>query len=632
MKTCVLKLLAILMVAISCVNEDVSTSIADAEEFLCHIEKEESTRTSLDQNNNVIWSAEDQLIIFKKNSIPSKYQISENYIGKTYGSFYKINSDEFNAGSELDHNVALYPYQEDIEITKLDSDSPTSSYKITGYYFPAEQTYAENTFAIGAFPMAAVSDNYDLTFRNICGGIKLQLKGTQKITSVKIEGKNSEKLAGNADVVVYADENLKPAITMASNALTSVTLNCGEGVQLNERTVTEFIISLPPLLFNRGFTITLTDNTLQTYTVETDKANTVLRSSLLKMPTINLCDLGNSEGDEEGVIPVLALNITQSLLHLYPGSTYSLEVNVLPEEATDKSVTWSSSDPLIATVDQNGVVTAIADGQVEISANSGGLSDNCSIDVITAVLAEATRDYIDEYNINHGKGIVIGSRVWAPVNCGYHMTEYPYGKLYQYGRKYGQGLGGEFDLHEPQLIEGTANDLESSHNDALADYFWYGYAPWLNKNAYPEFNLWNGQESEPAKTKYDPCPSGWRIPTWRELYNLSNDHSEFTSDSDNLKGMYFRGTGYVKYDVTLPDEYITSNELFLPAIGYREGSSGEHINFGEMGNYWSSEVDRGYSSSSNPVSFYRYFHGDYDYIRSSETTHSSGLSVRCVQE
>ena len=52
---------------------------------------------------------------------------------------------------------------------------------------------------------------------------------------------------------------------------------------------------------------------------------------------------------------------------------------------------------------------------------------------------EAGLDYVDEYGINHGGGILIGDILWAPVNSGYHPTDYPYGKLYQWGRKHGQG-------------------------------------------------------------------------------------------------------------------------------------------------------------------------------------------------
>ena len=58
-------------------------------------------------------------------------------------------------------------------------------------------------------------------------------------------------------------------------------------------------------------------------------------------------------------------------------------------------------------------------------------------------------DYIDEYGISHGPGIEIDDVVWAPVNCGYKMQTseskgYPYGRYYQWGRKYGQGYYGEF--------------------------------------------------------------------------------------------------------------------------------------------------------------------------------------------
>lgn len=66
------------------------------------------------------------------------------------------------------------------------------------------------------------------------------------------------------------------------------------------------------------------------------------------------------------------------------------------------------------------------------------------------------------YNV--GQGIQIGETVWAPVNCGYHATDFQWGKLYQWGRKYGQGYTGIFvdgdwnntsevsDAETPELI------------------------------------------------------------------------------------------------------------------------------------------------------------------------------------
>lgn len=123
--------------------------------------------------------------------------------------------------------------------------------------------------------MVAVSENDNITFCNVLGGMKLQLRGTPKIKSIKLVGKNNEKLSGAATVTAYTDET-KP--TLQCN---SVTLNCGSGVQLSESKTTEFILSLPPVLFSKGFTVTVTDIDGKTYTVESDKGNTVRRSSIL---------------------------------------------------------------------------------------------------------------------------------------------------------------------------------------------------------------------------------------------------------------------------------------------------------------------------------------------------------------
>lgn len=49
-------------------------------------------------------------------------------------------------------------------------------------------------------------------------------------------------------------------------------------------------------------------------------------------------------------------------------------------------------------------------------------------------------NYVDEYGVNHGYGVEIGGIIWAPVNCGYHETDYKYGKLYQWGAQVRSGV------------------------------------------------------------------------------------------------------------------------------------------------------------------------------------------------
>ena len=272
--------------------------VSDKDGFNCSIETENLTKTTLNDNNEVLWSEGDQLVIFRKSSAPAKYQISDAYVGKSVGGFYKIEVDEFNSGFELDHNVALYPYQDNIEIIRTDSDEPTSSYMMRGYNFPSKQTYVENSFAVASFPMAAVSEDKNLSFYNICGGIKLRLKGSQCVTSITIEGKNSEMISGNADIMVYSD-GTKPELSISSDALTSVMLDCGDGVQLNEETATDFILALPPVKFTKGFTVSVTCADGSVFTMDTDKSNRIRRSSLLTMPVRTLGEPydGDSESD-----------------------------------------------------------------------------------------------------------------------------------------------------------------------------------------------------------------------------------------------------------------------------------------------------------------------------------------------
>ena len=277
--------------AMTACMKDIQVTEPDVPELYASIENDTGTKTILDQDNNIRWSAGDQVAAFMKSSLGLKYQIKDAYVGKTAGYFSKVqttSSDELGAGGEINHTVVYYPYSDDLCIEKSGSDYTLE------INLPSTQHYTQSTFENKVFPMIAVSDDNDITFRNVCGGIKLQLKGTQQVKSIKIDGKNSEKLSGAAVVTAYTDGS-KPSIAMSPAASTSIIMDCGEGIWLNEEKAVEFILVAPPVVFEKGFTITIATSDDNETIIGTDKRNEVRRSGLLVMPDISL----NTAGTEE---------------------------------------------------------------------------------------------------------------------------------------------------------------------------------------------------------------------------------------------------------------------------------------------------------------------------------------------
>lgn len=79
------------------------------------------------------------------------------------------------------------------------------------------------------------------------------------------------------------------------------------------------------------------------------------------------------------------VQLTTTSATLYSGNKTALEAFVTPWNLTDRSIVWSSSDEKIATVDANGVVTAVSEGTAVITAASkldGTVKAECTITVM----------------------------------------------------------------------------------------------------------------------------------------------------------------------------------------------------------------------------------------------------------
>ena len=73
------------------------------------------------------------------------------------------------------------------------------------------------------------------------------------------------------------------------------------------------------------------------------------------------------QAESAGTISVTGVSVTDKEISLEEGKEQTLTATVSPSNATNKAVTWGTLDPSIATVDQNGKVTAVAEGSTVIT-------------------------------------------------------------------------------------------------------------------------------------------------------------------------------------------------------------------------------------------------------------------------
>lgn len=276
MKNKILFLLAIVMVA-ACQREE----IRETRRYTAVTEGFEKTRTSLDENNRVLWSEEDMIAIFENNDKPSGYQVSSSSAGQPSAEFYLVSEAE--EGMAIGADVAVYPYEESLTLSRMS----TGAYRVNGLSVPNVQKNTGASFDSGAFPMIAVSEagSGKLAFKNVCGVLRLYITGSSSVRSITVKGNDGELLSG--PIVLTAEPGALPYVDTGSGAAGEVSLDCGtEGVMLDEDVPTPFSIVLPPVSFSKGFTVTVRSVDGAEMTIRTDKENPIRRSGVLNMPPV----------------------------------------------------------------------------------------------------------------------------------------------------------------------------------------------------------------------------------------------------------------------------------------------------------------------------------------------------------
>ena len=84
-----------------------------------------------------------------------------------------------------------------------------------------------------------------------------------------------------------------------------------------------------------------------------------------------------------GNVSVTGVTLNKTTLKLGKGTSETLTATIAPTNATNKKVTWTSSDPAVATVDASGKVTGVAKGTatITVTTEDGGYTATCAVEV-----------------------------------------------------------------------------------------------------------------------------------------------------------------------------------------------------------------------------------------------------------
>lgn len=233
------------------------------------------TRTFLDSNMKLLWTADDRISVFT-----TTYNQQYKFNGKTGDNNGDFTEVGFHTGNEISTNYAVYPYNEGTTI---------SNDEVITLTLPSVQKYAEGTFGLGANTMVAVTESASSTFlpfKNVCGYLVVKVYGEGTVKSASLRGNNNEKIAGTATVSPIYGQS--PSIAMADNATGKITIDCGEGVSLSASSdsPTEFWFCIPPTEFTEGFTVTVTNMDGEIMERNTSASCTIVRNVMNDMPAL----------------------------------------------------------------------------------------------------------------------------------------------------------------------------------------------------------------------------------------------------------------------------------------------------------------------------------------------------------
>jgi hypothetical protein len=245
------------------------------------------------------------------------------------------------------------------------------------------KTYGDADFDLSASASSNLPVAYNSSNENVAtiNGSTVHIVGVGSTTITASQaGDNTYNAATNVTATL--------TVTAATVAVTGVTLNKTTLALTAGGSETLTATLAPETATNKNVTWSSSDATIATV----DNAGKVTAVAA-GTATITVTTTDGSKTATCAVtvtaatVAVTGVTLNKSTLSLSTGDSETLTATLAPGNATNKNVTWSSSDATIATVDANGLVTAVAAGTatITVTTTDGSKTATCAVTVTAAV-------------------------------------------------------------------------------------------------------------------------------------------------------------------------------------------------------------------------------------------------------
>lgn len=597
---------------------------------------EGQNRSSISVNENgvgtIYWSPADDISIFYGASTPVLYT-STNLAPETTAAF---TTSAIIGSTELaSTNIwGLYPYNSS---AVCNGSSITTTLPSTQYAIPG-------TFDDDLFITVAHSDNTNLRFYNVCGGIKFSLS-RDDITTITFAGNNNEDLAG--DITVSFVDGLPKGDVVSG--IKTITLTPKDGGTFAANT-DYYIIALPQSLTS-GFTMTFeTESLIGTFNYTT-KAVTIKRSVFSKKSEID----GYASFISKPTVTNLSASGTANCYIVSSAGEYKFNASV--KGNSNESVGSPASVEVLWETFGTSEVPSVGDLVYSVSLQDGFIhfsaTDNKGNALIAVKDSEGTilwswhiwcTDAPLEQEYKNDAGIMLDRNLGATGATIQHNESA--GLLYQWGRKDPMigSLTDSWMYNHTAFVGKGLEVVRADENTGTIDYAIKHPTTFISFSK-PNTNydwLYTGTKTcdntrwTSIKTIYDPCPSGWRVPdgAGSSIWQIANNnfsvynsygfvYYKYSGVGSNNRAGVDCSEGFGNYGVFW---YPVTGELQLVESPYNG-----LITNGDYGSYWTctslAADSYGYFLASSlgirNVSPYLYLSSGFRY---------EGYAVRCQKE